>query len=683
MILSIGMIVKNEEKYLEQCLNSIRTILENVDSELIIADTGSTDRTVEIARKFTDKVFYFEWIKDFAAARNSTLEKAQGEWYMFIDADEILTSCSEIIDFFNSGEYKKYNSASYIVRNFECSHDSGRYNEFQAPRLTAIKSGTKFINPVHEILSTFGAPVRYFSDYAEHYGYYFENQQDKNLKMQRNTEILLKRIETEGDDPMLYQQLYDSYYNIDKKKAEEYIEKGLAAAEKRKSIVFFSLLTSKINGMYMDGRYEETVDGCDKYFSYDVIKNGKQALNAEISGFRAAALYSLGRYKEALAEYQRFFRLFESNRSGKSDMSTSTMQVMTVATDRQFPVMAEEFINACIFEKEYELAVEYLSSFDISSFERHEKQVSRLICKAVQLLEKADFKNIDIIFSHCGSYGKRIFLRQLRTRIIESENINAALDAYSLICAHNDKQLLCGIYKAFADNDSGFEEKVSQFADKADTSEYGELIYMMMKRGSDISPLLLSRTADPAGWVRMCHVYIGNFYKAAEEYDVDCIGCAGALVPSVRLYEYIIKAAAKFGVNGDRLLEVFVRLGEKCLEHYQGEVPAEGLSAVRLKKIDKLRENGDYRRCIAELKDYIADYPLMLSAVAHYQRRVLNEYETSQPATEMQRLAAMIKNNIKNYIASGNIDAAVKTLAEYEKINPSDPEIAVLKAEIQ
>ncbi|MBQ8841096.1 MAG: glycosyltransferase, partial [Ruminiclostridium sp.] len=89
MLLTIGMIVKNEEKYLEQCLNGIKPILEQVDSELIIADTGSTDRTVEIAKKFTDNVFYFEWIKDFSAARNSTLEKAKGEWFMFVDGDEV------------------------------------------------------------------------------------------------------------------------------------------------------------------------------------------------------------------------------------------------------------------------------------------------------------------------------------------------------------------------------------------------------------------------------------------------------------------------------------------------------------------------------------------------------------------------------------------------------------------
>ena len=79
MVLSIGMIVKNEEKYLERCLNGIKPILDNVDSELIITDTGSTDNTIEIAKKFTDKVFCFDWCDDFAAARNFGLKEAKGE----------------------------------------------------------------------------------------------------------------------------------------------------------------------------------------------------------------------------------------------------------------------------------------------------------------------------------------------------------------------------------------------------------------------------------------------------------------------------------------------------------------------------------------------------------------------------------------------------------------------------
>ena len=62
IILSIGMIVKNEEKYLENCLSALKRFMDQISCELIIVDTGSTDRSKEIALKYTDKVYDFEWI---------------------------------------------------------------------------------------------------------------------------------------------------------------------------------------------------------------------------------------------------------------------------------------------------------------------------------------------------------------------------------------------------------------------------------------------------------------------------------------------------------------------------------------------------------------------------------------------------------------------------------------------
>ena len=117
MLLTIGMIVKNEEDSLERSLLSIKPILDNVDSELIITDTGSTDRTVEIAEKYANKVLHFKWINDFSAARNTIFPVARGEWFMVLDADDVFETCDGIIEFFNSGEYKHYNSATYIGKN--------------------------------------------------------------------------------------------------------------------------------------------------------------------------------------------------------------------------------------------------------------------------------------------------------------------------------------------------------------------------------------------------------------------------------------------------------------------------------------------------------------------------------------------------------------------------------------
>lgn len=84
--ISLCMIVKNEEKILARCLDSIRDLMD----EMIIVDTGSEDRTKEIAARYTDKIYDFKWIGDFAAARNFSFSKAKCDYIYLADADEVL-----------------------------------------------------------------------------------------------------------------------------------------------------------------------------------------------------------------------------------------------------------------------------------------------------------------------------------------------------------------------------------------------------------------------------------------------------------------------------------------------------------------------------------------------------------------------------------------------------------------
>ncbi len=85
--ISLCMIVKNEEKILERCLDSVADLVD----EIVIADTGSTDATREIARRYTEKVYDFPWTDDFSAARNFVFSRATQEYIYSADADEILS----------------------------------------------------------------------------------------------------------------------------------------------------------------------------------------------------------------------------------------------------------------------------------------------------------------------------------------------------------------------------------------------------------------------------------------------------------------------------------------------------------------------------------------------------------------------------------------------------------------
>jgi len=84
--ISLCMIVRDEEDVIGRCLESIKDIVD----EIIIVDTGSIDRTKEIVSKYTDKIFDFEWVDDFAKARNFSFSKATKDYIMWLDADDVI-----------------------------------------------------------------------------------------------------------------------------------------------------------------------------------------------------------------------------------------------------------------------------------------------------------------------------------------------------------------------------------------------------------------------------------------------------------------------------------------------------------------------------------------------------------------------------------------------------------------
>ena len=116
-MISLCMIVRNEEQLLEQCLQSVQGLV----SEIIIGDTGSTDRTKEIASRFGAKIIDIPWKKDFAAARNVTLDHATKPWILVLDADEVIDKKNNqfILDNIKKDEAQGYSFVQITYTNDE------------------------------------------------------------------------------------------------------------------------------------------------------------------------------------------------------------------------------------------------------------------------------------------------------------------------------------------------------------------------------------------------------------------------------------------------------------------------------------------------------------------------------------------------------------------------------------
>lgn len=186
-LLSLCMIVKDEEKVLERCLKSVRELVD----EIIIVDTGSMDSTKKIAYQYTDKVYDFEWISDFSAARNHAIQRATGQWILVLDADEFVEGDIQEIRTFVK-KYKNTDVHGFAVPIYNLM--STKTIESSGLRLFRNMDNIAYISPIHEQLILKAGDLR-FTDYSGpgklaiyHTGYMPETLKEKN-KSERNMAI--------------------------------------------------------------------------------------------------------------------------------------------------------------------------------------------------------------------------------------------------------------------------------------------------------------------------------------------------------------------------------------------------------------------------------------------------------------------------------------------------------------
>ena len=256
-MISICMIVRDEEKYIGQCLKKLKPL----GYEIIIVDTGPIDRTKEIASAFTDKIYDFTWINDFSAARNFSIEKATNDYVLIMDSDEMLIQ-------FDKKRLQKLvkdnkNGIGRITRINEFTRKGNIFRAHEQVARLFNRNYYQYEGSIHEQIIAKGIEKKYFYEIpltAEHYGYE-GNLEVRRKKTQRNIVLLEEQLVQEKEEmsdgvPYTLYQLGKSYYmQEDYKKANEYFEQALYYDLNPHLVYVQDMVESYGNSLYTPKRF--------------------------------------------------------------------------------------------------------------------------------------------------------------------------------------------------------------------------------------------------------------------------------------------------------------------------------------------------------------------------------------------------------------------------------------------
>ncbi|WP_456395461.1 glycosyltransferase [Desulfurobacterium sp.] len=274
-MISACVIVKNEEKNLPRLLKSLKGKFK----EIIVVDTGSTDKTVEIAKNFDCKVYEIKW-SGFADARNFAVSKATGDWVWHFDADfeideeEFLKAKRQLLLL-----DERYNSADVIIENYNIDGTIRSYSSHCF--IHRNKPEIKWKGKVHEYLEnaglTYGLDVK-----VKHFGY--EDDEILRQKALRNIELLKSEI-------------------------EEMEEKGLTSLSEYAYKYFYLVQSYTVLGFSDSSYLEKAVEVVQKYFSLRENLDENNIFDVHVYTYIVEALIRLERYEDARKYLREAFKL--------------------------------------------------------------------------------------------------------------------------------------------------------------------------------------------------------------------------------------------------------------------------------------------------------------------------------------------------------------------------------------
>ncbi len=717
VILSISILISGQ-KNMDKCLASLQYFRDALPCEIILVDTGCNREQRKLAERYADKILDFSWCDDFAAARNIGLKASTGEWFLYLDDDEWFENPSKIIEFFTSGEYQKYNSATYLVRNY-LNEQGTIYEDVKVGRMVKRESCTAFHGKIHEFLYPCKAPVKNFSTFVHHFGYVFKNEDEKRLHAQRNIKLLEEMVKEQPQEIRWVNQLAQEYYGIGcYEQAIEVCKQGIQQSKDNETcdyIRFGTAYAFLILSYMAKKENEEAQEWLDKALEENAIPEATRAffylLGIQIYGETDDTARCRDFVKQYLTEYEKL-----RNETDIISNETSLVTGTVFQPQRAFPTLLVG-IPALILAADYELVKKafYTIDWQDSRMLGQEEQEKRVVDACCSVNFHPLWKEImQVLVSRKGGMREMysVFL-DLETEYAK-ENKVERLDAMRQLIAGLDyphRYILCTrivwmVRNQTVDPDNQFKEKLTALFEQLfreypkEILEVKEEIWkiaddwkmnleaMFLKVEFSIwrrnleKWFIVASPEEMRQWQHRLGVWKSAWDIRYELFDIKCM-------------EMQLRDSSSSLYNIAQIEEIFWKCADKILDTYQPYysdsaftdeekvqlLPDEIQFALQLQTLRQAREQGSDREVLEALRALNDTYEPMNGVVAYYAK--LYREEIHNRNDEMAKLAASLKKNVRILINAGKLDDAKAVIIQLEQFIPGDEELQAFKEELQ
>lgn len=733
-ILSISLLSCGRDKTIQKCLDSLKRLMEKVPSELIIVDTGCSDEIKELMSQYTDQIIPFAWCDDFAKARNTGMEAASGEWFLYLDDDEWFMDTKEIEDFFLSGEYKQYGYACYIVRNYTLKNKE-LYTDSWASRMIRLDKNVRFTGCIHEHFYPISGSYKLLWSYAEHFGYCFESKEEERRHTMRNKKLLLKQMETDKREIRWWVHLLNEYlvlkeYDNIKKLAEE----GLAyfkdcndyPVNRDRGAFYCAIAEADI----LMGMYEEAILDAQKALEDD---RNTLLCNTRLYALLADAYFRLGGYAESRRFCEAYLKGYGMLKNTPELEETQTVFFASHAMEKEgyFSTLCY-YILAALKEGDSSALQTYFWEFgwndililNTTFMEDVVEEFSRLpyeevFVKAADTMAKR--KGVPAFWNKLheieekyrkaeGEEQERFYrIARIFSQVTVSDYYIWYLKIFYADYIGDSTQLEHDFAQLFHEVADFFclDRDVFAIVEKYHVEVgklFEEITFDKWRLGVDsfFARSSYSEIQNRCEFVKNTMPSAPNKNIIRPDQNEDTAQFSEAL--SLRYDYFFMKmagleaAAGKYDVNFEQLQETLRVFADRTLAFYsrffketafEGEMPllpAECRVAVRFRDLLDAQLAGDKARISECLKKAVGVFPAFDESLKAYARFYAEwekaRLEEEQISPEMRELAGQIKGKVLELLEQNLVIEALQVVQQLKTFTPNDPEIAALEKQI-